>query len=122
VGILIASCLRAAGVAEKDAPRLTPEAALRLLRYDWPLNVRELARVIERSWARAKGGLIDESELPKVKPPAAAESVSIKDQLVAHLRVTRGNVAETARRMGRARPLVHRWLKRFGIDPDSFRS
>jgi hypothetical protein len=121
LGILVGSCLLAAGVSEKDAPRLTPEAALRLLSYDWPLNVRELAHAIERAWARAKAGVIDESELPNPKP-AAAETVSIKDQLLANLRTTRGNVAETARRMGRARPLVHRWIKRFGIDPDSFRS
>jgi len=122
LGILFASCLLTAGVTDKDAPRLTPEAAFRLLRYDWPLNVRELAQVVDRAWARAKGGLIDESELPKLKAPAVTEAASIKDQLVAHLRTTRGNVAETARRMGRARPLVHRWIKRFGIDPDSFRS
>lgn len=121
IGILVGSCLVAAGVTENDAPRLSSEAALRLLGHDWPLNVRELAHAVERSWARAKGGVIDESELPKPKP-AAAESVGIKDQIVAHLRTTRGNVAETARRMGRARPLVHRWIKRFGIDPDSFRS
>ena len=121
LGILVASCLNAAGVTEKDAPRLTPEAALRLLRHDWPLNVRELAHVVERSWARAKAGVIDESEMPKLKAPSAAESASLEEQLRAHLRVTRGNVAETARRMGRARPLVHRWIKRFGIDPDSFR-
>ena len=108
-------------MTENDAPRLSAEAALRLLGHDWPLNVRELAHAVERSWARAKGGVIDESELPKPKA-AAAESVGIKDQIVAHLRTTRGNVAETARRMGRARPLVHRWIKRFGIDPDSFRS
>jgi pSer/pThr/pTyr-binding forkhead associated (FHA) protein len=122
IGILVASCLHAAGVTEKDAPRLTPEAALRLLRHDWPLNVRELAHVVERSWARAKGGVIDESELPKLKAPPAPEAASLKDQLIAHLRVTRGNVAETARRLGRARPLVHRWIKRFDIDPASFRS
>jgi transcriptional regulator with PAS, ATPase and Fis domain len=122
LGILVASCLRAAGVTAKDNPRLTPEAALRLLKYDWPLNVRELAHSIERAWARAKGGLIDESELPRPKAPAAAGGASLKDQLITHLRTTRGNVAETARRMGRARPLVHRWIKRFGIDPDSFRS
>jgi pSer/pThr/pTyr-binding forkhead associated (FHA) protein len=122
LGILVGSCLLAAGVTEKDAPRFTPEAALRLLKYDWPMNVRELAQVVDRAWARAKGGVIDESELPKPKAPAAAEAVSIKDQLIANLRTTRGNVAETARRMGRARPLVHRWIKRFGIDPDSYRS
>jgi transcriptional regulator with GAF, ATPase, and Fis domain len=122
LGILVASCLLAAGVTEKDTPRLTPEAALRLLKYDWPMNVRELAQVVDRAWAWAKGGLIDESELPKLKAPAAAEPVSLKDQLIANLRTTRGNVAETARRMGRARPLVHRWIKRFGIDPDTFRA
>ena len=121
LGILVGSCLVAAGATENDAPRLSAEAAFRLLGHDWPLNVRELAHAVERSWARAKGGVIDESELPKPKA-AAAESVDIKDQIVAHLRTTRGNVAETARRMGRARPLVHRWIKRFGIDPDSFRS
>ena len=116
-------CLLAAGVTEKDAPRLTPEAALRLLRYDWPLNVRELAQVDRASWARAKGGVIDESEMPKLKAPAAAEGASIEDQLRSRTCAsTRGNVAETARRMGRARPLVHRWIKRFGIDPDSYRS
>ena len=108
-------------MTEKDAPRLSSEAARRVLSYDWPLNVRELAHAIERAWARAKGGVIDESELPKPKAPAN-ETASIKDQIVAHLRTTRGNVAEAARRMGRARPLVHRWIKRFGIDPDSFRS
>jgi transcriptional regulator with PAS, ATPase and Fis domain len=122
IGILVASCLSAAGVTEKDAPRLTPEGALRLLRHDWPLNVRELAHVVERSWARAKAGVLDDAELPKLRAPAPAESASIKEQLVANLRTARGNVAEAARRMGRARPLVHRWIKRFGIDPDSFRS
>jgi transcriptional regulator with PAS, ATPase and Fis domain len=121
LGVLLGSCLRAAGATAQDAPRLTPEAALRLLSHDWPLNVRELAHAVERSWARAKGGVIDESELPKPKP-LPTETADIKDQLVASLRTTRGNVAETARRMGRARPLVHRWIKRFGIDLDSFRS
>ena len=66
---------------------------------------------VERSWARAKGGVIDESELPE--PRRLRRRVSDQDQIVAHLRSTRGNVAETARRMGRAWPLVHRWIKRF---------
>jgi transcriptional regulator of acetoin/glycerol metabolism len=109
------------GVTENDAPRLSSEAALRLLGHGWPLNVRELAHAVERSWVRAKGGVIDESELPRPEP-AAAESVGIKDQIVAHLRTTPGNVAETARTMLRAPPLVHRWIRRFGIDHDSFRS
>ena len=41
LGILVGSCLVAAGVTENDAPRLSSEAALRLLGHDWPLNVRE---------------------------------------------------------------------------------
>ena len=36
LGILVASSLRKIGVTEKDNPRLTIQAASRLLRYDWP--------------------------------------------------------------------------------------
>jgi transcriptional regulator of acetoin/glycerol metabolism len=64
-----------------------------------------------------------ESEDPQAVGAAAPADGDdrLRDELVEHLRVTKGNVAETSRRMGRARPLVHRWLKRLGIDPASYR-
>jgi DNA-binding NtrC family response regulator len=121
VGIFVAHALLSGGVTEKENPRLSPEAAWRLFRYDWPLNIRELVLAVQRAWAGSSDGTLDEKALPEPQLRSAAPRSDLKEQLIAHLRSTGGNVAEVARRMGRARPLVHRWLKRFEIDPDSFR-
>jgi transcriptional regulator of acetoin/glycerol metabolism len=32
-----------------------------------------------------------------------------------------GNVSVVAREMGRTRMQIHRWMRRFGIDPDHYR-
>jgi DNA-binding NtrC family response regulator len=130
LGVLVATLLKRRGVTEGAAATITPDAALRILRYHWPGNVRELEQALARSWALAKEGEIDETHLPdpETEDADSASSGAVPDaderlrgELVEHLRVTHGNVAETARRMGRARPLVHRWLKRLGVDPASYR-
>jgi transcriptional regulator of acetoin/glycerol metabolism len=121
IGVIVAHCLRSSGVTEQDSPRISPDAALRLLLHDWPLNIRELAQAVQRAWASSKNGLIEGNDLPDFAAPARSGPADLKVELVAQLRSTHGNVAEVARRMGRARPLVHRWLKRLGIDPESFR-
>jgi DNA-binding NtrC family response regulator len=131
LGVLVASLLRRRGVLESSGATITPDAALRLLRYHWPGNVRELEQALARSWALAKGGQIDEGHLPDPEAedadsttlPAATPDADerLRAELSEHLRLTGGNVAEAARRMGRARPLVHRWLKRLGIDPATYR-
>ena len=41
-----------------------PEAIDVLIRYDWPGNLRELARVVEQAHARAAGELIGPDDLP----------------------------------------------------------
>lgn len=130
LGILVASLLRRRGVTESSGAIVTPEAALRMLRYHWPGNVRELEQALARSWTLAKNGEIDEKNLPDpevedadaaVHDAAGAQDDRLRGELIEHLRTTRGNVAEAARRMGRARPLVHRWLKRLGVDPANYR-
>jgi transcriptional regulator with GAF, ATPase, and Fis domain len=121
VGIFVAHALRSEGATESDNPCLSPEAAWRLYRNDWPRNIRELVLAIQGAWASARDGVIEEKSLPEPRVAPDRPKPDLKDQLIALLRSTRGNVAEVARRMGRARPLIHRWLKRFEIDPDSFR-
>jgi transcriptional regulator with PAS, ATPase and Fis domain len=130
LGILVASLLKRHGVTESTGVTITPDAALQILRYHWPGNVRELEQSLVRSWALARDGEIDETHLPdpEIEDPEESTGTAapdgddrLRDELVEHLRVTKGNVAETSRRMGRARPLVHRWLKRLGIDPASYR-
>jgi DNA-binding NtrC family response regulator len=129
LGVLVASLLRRRGVGEASGATITPNAVLRILRYHWPGNVRELEQALARSWALAKKGEIDEAHLPDPETDDADSAAGaepdaddrLRGELVEHLRVTGGNVAETARRMGRARPLVHRWLKRLGVDPATYR-
>lgn len=130
LGLLVASLLKRRGVTETSGVTITPDAALRILRYHWPGNVRELEQALARSWALAKNGEIDEAQLPDPEAEDADSEAGsagrdpdeqLRGELVEHLRVTRGNVAETARRLGRARPLVHRWLKRLGVDHANYR-
>lgn len=122
LGILVASSLRKIGVTEKDNPRLTIQAASRLLRYDWPRNIRELALAIDVAWGGAKNGEITDGDLPKPTVDEGTSRSRLKQQIVAHMRATKGNVADVAQKMGRTRQIIYHYLKRFEIDPESFRS
>jgi transcriptional regulator of acetoin/glycerol metabolism len=53
-------------------------------------------------------------------PPLSPEEEATRDALLAALRETGGNVSETARRLGKARQQIQRWLRRFAIDPAAF--
>jgi transcriptional regulator with GAF, ATPase, and Fis domain len=71
----------------------------------------------------------DVSTAPSISPLEAASSISLDepekdlhDRLLAYLKESDGNVAEVGRRLGKKPPQIFRWLKRFGIDPDRFRS
>ncbi len=135
LGMLIAVLLeRAAGTSE-NLPRISTRAARALLTYDWPQNVRELEKCLAAALALADKGTIRVEHLPPalrnaapssptspaaVAPPAAKPDEQ-RTALEALLREHKGNVAAVARAMGTSRSQVHRMLKRFEIDPDSFR-
>ncbi len=53
--------------------------------------------------------------------PLSEEETKLRDELTAALTQTRGNISEIARTMGKTRMQIHRWMKRFGIDPETFR-
>jgi len=104
-------------------------AAIRaLLAYNWPRNVRELVRAVERAAALASGGEITASQLPeeiataKFTAPAIAPADARRDELVALLEKHHGNVSKVAVELGRVRQQVQRWLKRYGLDPERYRS
>ncbi|MDP9000344.1 MAG: sigma 54-interacting transcriptional regulator [Myxococcota bacterium] len=126
IGLMIAA------FAKESPMRLMPAAAHALLRYDWPLNIRELRQALEVATALADPeGLIDLVNLP----PAVADWTSRADsvaeestyagplhaRLVDSLRRHRGNVSEVAREFGKGRKQVQRWVKRLGIDVASLR-
>jgi two-component system response regulator AtoC len=73
-----------ADLAGRRAPRLAPDAALCLSRYDWPGNVRELEHAVERALVLDEGDVIQASALPpeiatfaKTAWPAEAGSATI---------------------------------------------
>lgn len=134
IGVLLAR--HANGVA----PIIRPEAARALFAHPFPLNVRELEQALAAALVLSAGEPIALHHLPQaiqgatgasgsLRPAASAppEPRSADDErsyraLVQALRETRGNVSETARRLGKARQQIQRWLRRFELEPESFRS
>jgi transcriptional regulator of acetoin/glycerol metabolism len=120
--------------ARRHPLKLTAAAGRALLQYDWPLNIRELHQVMQVSVALAGEEPVHASHLPRhiarcdvrrasspVVEPAVKEE-ALRQRLVDSLRQHQGNVSHVARDMGKARMQVQRWIKRFGIEAQSFRS
>jgi DNA-binding NtrC family response regulator len=131
-GVILADVLE--GVAAERAARLTidPHAARAMLAYDWPLNIRELHQAMASAVALAQGDEIEARHLPAevLAPPpesagAAAEAPpgdDLRQRIVALLHEHRGNVTAVARVMGKAPAQIHRWMRRYGVDPDAYRA
>jgi transcriptional regulator with AAA-type ATPase domain len=113
--------------------QLTCEAGRALFARPWPMNVRELEQCLNAARALAADGAIDVSHFPRAEPQATSEvqraprplsdaDVRQRDDLVALLREHGGSVSAVARATGKARMQIQRWMKRFGLDPATFRS
>jgi two-component system, NtrC family, nitrogen regulation response regulator NtrX len=126
---------------------LAPEAALALETCEWPGNVRQLQNVIMRASVLADDGVIELEHLVGALPELESESKETDDPglslpvspqvlelplrearrhferfyLERALRMARGNVSETARRVGMGRASLHDKLNKLGIDPATFR-
>lgn len=133
LGLLVASLLASTKLDAAANLRLHREAARAMLRYDWPMNVRELEQCLRASSVLAEEGLITLADLPapvadalddtsaEDDAPSAADE-DLKRELLVRMAEARGNVSEVARIMGKARQQVQRWARRFGIDPEAFRT
>jgi DNA-binding NtrC family response regulator len=131
LGLILATLLRRAtpGVHE-----LSAGVGRALALYGWPRNVRELEQALSAAAVIASpSGVLHLTHLPphiaamaepRGAPPRAAEPGEedpLRRTLLALLAEHRGNLAEVARAMGKARMQVHRWVKRYEIDLRSFR-
>jgi DNA-binding NtrC family response regulator len=147
MGIFIGVLLRELAQDRAEALSLTPGAARALLAHPWPLNLRELNQALRVALLLHQGDAIDLAHLPEPLreprlsslPPSPAVPAArpsslpsqplrtagseelLKQSLIEQLKQSAGNVREVARAMGRTRMQIHRWMKRFAIDPESFR-
>ncbi len=119
----------------KEAPprAIRADAVSQLLRYDWPLNVRELVQALQTASALTPDGIIRAEHLPRaiqscelplrLAPPAEApsqraltrEERALRDEVATRLEAHDGNVSAVAREMGKARQQVQRWIRRFDL-------
>lgn len=133
LGLLVAALLRSRKVRDGESLSFQSDAARALLRYDWPLNVRELEQCLVTSSVLAEEGIVRLEDLPAAvvdaggAPPSLEEpggverDEAIRRELLMRFAEHGGNVSEVARAMGKARQQVQRWVKRFGLDPEAFR-
>ena len=103
----------------------TPRAMDRLLKYEWPGNIRELMNVIERSVVLSRSEYLDEDALSLTeRHEATSNDVTAgtlpleeveKATIIKTLKATGGNKSETARRLGITRRTLHQKLRKYGM-------
>ena len=110
----------------KNIRDISPEAVLRLVRYDWPGNIRELESVIERAVLFCPGTELLASCLAEefqsrtasssffIPPLLPMEDIE-REAIVQTLERTSGNVKKSAQILRFPRPTFYRKLKKLGI-------
>lgn len=115
-------------------------AAVELLRtFDWPSNLRELARVIDAAHAHAQSNYVEATDIPpEIKghlagsflphpaPDLASMGRSLRDRveefektaIVEALQACRQNKARAARQLGVNRPYLYRRMRDLGLTDD----
>jgi transcriptional regulator of acetoin/glycerol metabolism len=133
IGLLTSVVLHKIAEATGRQPRLSAEAGALLFDYDWPRNVRELEKCLEQAVLFAGEGQIEPRHLPADVRSGSRErgrprrkAIPMEDakraRLLALLTEHRGNLQAVADALETSRSQVHRWLHRFEIDVEPFRS
>src|SRR5262249_44196576 len=147
LGLLVRAVLRA-GATALEQVAFDLEALRLVLRYSWPLNVRELRRALlaavdlaiteegkavlicphhlPQAVRELREGVVSGQQAPSGRAREAKVELSdaeraLRDTGVDNLCVAKGNVSEVGRTMGTGRTQIQRWIARFGIDVDALR-
>jgi DNA-binding NtrC family response regulator len=120
---------------ERQRTGFSPEALSTLLAYDWPGNLRELARVIDAAHATGSGDWIEADDLPAeirghlgasyLPPPVPPPITPLDDlltqverRLIEHAMQRAGkNKSRAAELLGISRPRLYRRIKELNL-PD----
>ena len=118
--------------SDKQISRFSNEALEMLCDYDWPGNLTQLEQVVREAHAAASGPMIETVDLPRQLHLAADASsraeaddgeinldeilTDVETQLIRRaLKLSRGNKAAAARRLGISRPRLLRRIEQLGL-------
>ncbi|MFO0738086.1 MAG: sigma 54-interacting transcriptional regulator [Labilithrix sp.] len=151
IGLIVADLLPRLAAERAQKVRFAPDLATAIVSHSFPLNFRELEHILSVALVTSSEDLLRlEAVGDALKPPKTSKSpeepapsgkevlrdtgkhsrapreltedeLKLKDELVAALTKTKGNISEISRTMGKTRMQIHRWMKRFGLDPETFR-
>ena len=149
LGLAVADLLTHLAGDRAEKIRFKPDLATAIVQHTFPRNFRELEHILSVALVTSSEDLLriesvgdalkrsrvpeesTEKERPSTRERVAAQpraqkpldddDVKLRDELVAALTKTRGNISEISRTMGKTRMQIHRWMKRFGLDPETFR-
>lgn len=120
---------RYALASRKRVRRISSRAIDMLMAYHWPGNVRELENCVERAVLLCEDQVIHGRHLPptlQMDPPqnvnkhgtleSTLEAIE-RDMLDDALKLTKGNMAEAARKLGLTERKMGLRVKRHGLDP-----
>jgi len=143
LGLIAGMLLRRHLAKRSESIHFSSDAARAMLLYRWPHNIRELEKCLTAAVVLARGGPVELIHFPRPIQAALEEPKSKdasadadagelesqlpeadqrrRDEILGLLREHAGNVTAVARVLGKARFQVQRWLRRYRIDPTSFR-
>ncbi len=131
IPLLVRHFLQAASRSfSKDVRGVSREVQKLFLKYTWPGNVRELANVLESAAMLCKKDFVDVANLPKYLrdyvPPEGAVAFAgrghlstledlEKDYIAYLLKVTKGNLRQTAKILSISRTTLYNKLAKYGL-------
>jgi DNA-binding NtrC family response regulator len=124
----------------KNISKIATQAMDRLMRYDWPGNIRELQNVLEKAIVLSRSRVIEKVELPDASsnsevrekitsveafvPEEAPLDEWVKDQerryLMRRLQAFRGKIGPTAKSCGVDVRTIYRKMRLYGLDKNDF--
>jgi transcriptional regulator of acetoin/glycerol metabolism len=123
LGLIVAAILRTATGRRAERVAIDPAAATAIFAHAWPANIRELEQTLRRACMLATDDVLRREHFPAAVFAPSRQPVDDdpREAIVQGLKQHRGNVAAVARSLGKAPTQIHRWMRRYGIDPNAFR-
>jgi len=111
----------------KEVKDIADDAVRLLMQHDWPGNVRELRNAVERAMIVARTPVLSEDDFSFLgreadtrgvwHPPGSVTLREMEQKMIeATLLRTKGNIKESAARLGIDRSTLYEKIKRYGIE------